>query len=87
VAAPLLRDRHRQWLAQRFPAARFVLVVCQHAVWEARLRARAHTISAGYARRVLPLWEPPSVPHATLDTSADGPEAVRRQLRALLDHD
>ncbi len=81
VAAPLLRDKHRRWIAERFPEALFVRVSCDPAVWEARLRARPdHAISLDYARRVRALDEPPTIPHVTLDNSGEGADALRRAL-------
>jgi gluconokinase len=85
VAAPLLRDKHRRWIAERFPAAIFVRVQCEPAVWEARLAARpGHAISLDYARRVRALDEPPTIPHLTIDNNADGPAALTRALQALV---
>src|SRR5262245_32967852 len=50
VAAPLLRDKHRRWILERFPAAILVQVTCDRTVWEARLAARHdHAISLDYA--------------------------------------
>lgn len=86
VAAPLLRDRHRRWLAERFPDAVFVLVQCPEATWEARLAGRAHTVSLDYARRVRTLYEPPTIAHHLLDDAADRPDTLREQLRQLLAH-
>jgi gluconate kinase len=84
VAAPLLRDRHRRWLAERFPRAVFLRLRCAPAVWEARLAARAHTIGLDYARRVLALDEPPTIPYHRLDDDADGPAALAAQLAEIL---
>jgi gluconokinase len=85
VAAPLLRDKHRRWIAERFPAALFVRVTCDPAVWVARLAARPdHAISLDYARRVRALDEPPSIPHQMLDNSGDGADALRRALLRVL---
>ena len=84
VAVPLLRQRHRTWFRERFPAARFVLVQCAPERWAARLAARTHTVGADYARKILPLYEPPTLEHAVLDDSEEGAAAVRSQLRAIL---
>ena len=84
VALPLLRDRHRIWLRERFPEAVMILVQCDPARWEARLDARTHTISLEYARKVAGMFEPPTIAHLTLDDSLDGPEGVRLQLRAIV---
>jgi gluconate kinase len=84
VAAPLLRDRHRQWIHERFPGAVFVLVQCDQRSWQARLAARTHTVSLDYARKVAGLYELATVPYVTLDDSADGPEVVRRQIEQIL---
>jgi gluconate kinase len=80
VALPLLRDRHRVWLHERFPAAVMILVQCDPARWQARLGARTHTISLEYARKVAGMFEPPTIEHLTLDDSGDGPEGMRREL-------
>ena len=84
VAAPLLRDRHRQWIHGRFPEAVFILVKCDQQTWQARLAARTHTISLDYARKVAGLYEPATVPHVELNDSALGPEVVRRQIEEIL---
>lgn len=85
VAAPLLRDKHRRWISERFPNAVLVRVTCAPDVWEARLAARpAHAISLDYARRVRALDEPPTIPHHTLDNSTTDPAALRLAVRALL---
>jgi gluconate kinase len=84
VAAPLLRDRHRQWIHERFPEAVFVLVKCDPQAWQARLAARTHTISLDYARKVAGLFEPAAIPHVTLDDSADGPEGIHQQIEKIL---
>jgi gluconokinase len=85
VAAPLLRDKHRQWMLEHFPDARLVWVTCETAVWETRLAARpGHAISLDYARRVRSLWEPPTVPHLTLDNTAEGLDALRRALQTVV---
>jgi gluconokinase len=85
VAAPLLRDKHRRWIVERFPEVALVRVTCAPEVWEARLAARpAHAISLDYARRVRALDEPPTVPHLVLDNSSAGSAALRQALRALL---
>jgi gluconate kinase len=85
VALPLLRDRHRVWLRERFPEAVMILVKCDPARWEARLGARTHTISLEYARKVAGMFEPPTIAHVTLNDSTDGPEAVRRQLSNIVE--
>ena len=85
LAVPLLRDKHRHWLAARFPDAVFVLVACSPGPWEARLAARTHTVGLDYARKVVALYEPPTLPHATLDDSAEGAESLRAQLVRLLE--
>ncbi len=85
VAAPLLRDRHRQWIHERFPEAIFILVQTDPAVWQARLAERVHTISLDYARVVAGLYEPVTVPYYTLDNSGEGVEAQQRQIAAILD--
>lgn len=84
VAAPLLRDLHRRWIRERFPSAIFILVQCSQGLWEARLGARAHTISLDYARKVAGLYEPPSLDHFTVDDSADGSDAMRQQIAGIL---
>jgi gluconate kinase len=84
VAVPLLRDRHRQWIRQRFPDAIFVLVECNTQRRESRLDARVHAVTTSYARQVMALLEPPNLPHVRLDNSAYGPGSVRRQLDAIL---
>jgi gluconate kinase len=84
VAAPLLRDRHRQWIHERFPEAVFILVLCEKQTWQARLKGRTHTISLEYAQKVANLNEPATVPHMTLDDSPDGPEDIRQQVAAIL---
>lgn len=80
VAVPLLRDRHRRWLAERFPEARFALVQCAPGPWAARLAGRTHTVSLDYARTVSALYEPPTIPHVVVDDSADGDQVLRAQL-------
>jgi len=84
VAAPLLRDRHRQWIQARFPQAVFILVNCEEPAWESRLAARTHTISLAYARKVASMNEPITVPHLVLDDSTDGENGLRRQIAAIL---
>lgn len=84
VAVPLLRDKHRHWLRERFPDAVFVLVTCAAGPWEARLAQRTHTVGLDYARKIVSLYEPPTLPHATLDASAEGPAPVRAQLQRIL---
>ena len=85
VAVPLLRQKHREWIRARFPAAHFILVQVNLEQWAARLARRTHTVGADYARKVLPLYEPPALEHFTLDDSAEGPQEVRQKLRAILD--
>lgn len=84
VAVPLLRDKHRHWLRDRFPDAVFVLVTCAAGPWEARLAQRTHTVGLDYARKIVALYEPPTLPHATLDDSAEGAETLRAQLQHIL---
>ena len=84
VAVPLLRDKHRHWLAERFPDAVFILVTCAAGPWEARLAGRTHTVGLDYARKVVSLYEPPTLPHATLDDSAEGAAPLREQLHHIL---
>ena len=84
VAVPLLRDRHRRWIAGRFPEAKFILVHCGPAIWQARLGGRTHTVGLAYAQKIISLYEPPTIEHLTLDDSADGDEALERQLAAVL---
>ena len=84
VAAPLLRDRHRQWIHARFPEAVFILVRCDQPVWQARLAARTHTISLAYAQKVAGMNEPVSVPHVVLDDSGEGANGLRRRLAKIL---
>lgn len=84
VAAPLLRDRHRQWIRSRFPQALFILVQCRPDTWQARLQTRTHTISLDYARKVASLYEPVSVPHVVLDDSSEGAASLGRQLALIL---
>lgn len=85
VAIPLLRQKHRDWIRERFPRSRFILVQCATARWEERLADRQHTVGAGYARKILPLYEPPALEHFTLDDTAEGPEGVRQQLSAIIE--
>ncbi len=87
VAAPLLRDRHRQWIREHFPQALFILVQCPPAAWETRLQGRTHTISLDYARRVASLNEPATIPYVVLDDSADGPDGIRQQFTTILKND
>jgi gluconate kinase len=84
VAAPLLRDRHRQWIHMRFPDAVFVQVRCEPAAWQARLAARTHTISLAYAQKVAAMDEPVSVPHLVLDDSSAGAGDLRAQIAEIL---
>lgn len=84
VAVPLLRQKHREWIRERLPEANFVLVACEPKRWAARLAVRQHTVGADYARKILPLYEPPALEHYTLDDSAEGPEEVRQQLARIL---
>jgi gluconate kinase len=84
VAVPLLRDRHRRWIAERFPGALFLLVQCAPDPWAARLAGRAHTIGLDYARVVSALYEPPTIPHHRLDNTAGGPASLHAQLAPLL---
>ena len=84
VAAPLLRDRHRQWIQASFPAALFVLVQCEPGAWQARLASRTHTISLEYAQRVASLNEPATIPHSVLDDGAAGITGIVGQLREIL---
>jgi gluconate kinase len=84
VAAPLLRDRHRHWIHQRFARAIFILVRCDQPAWEARLGERTHTISLGYARKVAGLFEPVTLSHFVLENSADGPGDLRAQISGIL---
>ena len=84
VAAPLLRDKHRHWIRERFPDAVFVLVWSAPDAREARLARRAHTVGLDYARKVLALYEPPTLAHHTLDDSQDGAEDLRRRLAEML---
>jgi gluconate kinase len=85
VAVPLLRDRHRVWLEQRFPEAVMILVKCDPARWRARLGARRHTVGLEYARKVAGLFEPPTIEHLTLDDGSDGPDGVRCQLSDIVE--
>ena len=85
VAVPLLRDRHRRWIQERFPDCVFILVQCEPARWRARLDNRTHTVSLDYAQKVISLYEPPTVPHITLDDTAEGPADLEHQLAALLE--
>jgi len=84
VAAPLLRDRHRQWIHERFPEAVFILVRCERLAWEARLAARTHTISLAYAQKVAGMNEPVTVPYVMVDDSDAGPDSVRAQIQVIL---
>ncbi len=84
VAVPLLRQKHRDWIHARFPDAHFILVVCPPELWEARLDGRQHTVRSDYARRILPLYEPPTLRHFTLTNRAEGPEEMLAQLAAIL---
>jgi gluconate kinase len=84
VAAPLLRDRHRQWIHARFPEAVFILVNCDQQEWQTRLAARTHTISLAYAQKVANMNEPVTVPHVELDDSSDGTSGLRRQIAEIL---
>ena len=89
VAAPLLRDRHRRWIHERFPEAVFVQVLCERQIWLARLAARTHTISLAYAQQVAGMNEPVTVPHVTLNDSSEGADGLRQQITealALLDN-
>lgn len=80
VAVPLLRQKHRDWIRARFPVARFVLVQTSPETWSARLAARTHTVGADYARKVLPLYQPPTLEHSVLINDAEGVASLRRQL-------
>jgi gluconate kinase len=85
IAVPLLRDRHRRWIQERFPQAKFILVQCDHARWQARLDSRrTHTVGLDYARKIISLYEPPTIPHVLLDDTAEGPAELERQLAVLL---
>jgi len=85
VAAPLLRDRHRQWIRARFPDTVFVLVESDETAWRSRLSQRSHTISLEYAQKVASLYEPVTVQYERLDNSQTGPETVKAQLQAILE--
>jgi len=85
VAVPLLRDRHRRWIQERFSESVFILVQCDPARWRARLDSRTHTIGLDYAQKVLSLYEPPTIPHTLLDDTAEGTAEVERQLASLLE--
>jgi len=80
VAVPLLRDRHRVWVQERFPEAVMIQVQCDPSRWRSRLGARTHTVGLDYALKVAGMFEPPTITHLTLDDSSDGPEGVRGQL-------
>ena len=57
VAVPLLRDRHRRWILERFPQAVFILVECEPERWQARLAGRTHTVGLDYARKIVSMYE------------------------------
>lgn len=84
VAVPLLRDRHRRWIQERFAESVFILVQCEPARWRARLANRTHTVGLDYAEKIISLYESPTIPHTTLDDTADGPADLERQLALLL---
>jgi gluconate kinase len=84
TALPLLRDRHRRWIRERFPSAAFILVESDLEIRERRLDSRQHAVSTAYARQVMTLYEPPSFPHYRVENGAVGPEAIRRQLLAIV---
>jgi hypothetical protein len=42
-------------------------------------------VGADYARKILPLYEPPALEHFVLNDSADGPAPVRAQLQGILE--
>jgi gluconokinase len=84
VSQGTFREKHRRYLLEHFPAAKFVLITASPDVRIQRLSARAdHIISAEYALKTDAMFEPPHIPYVTLDNSGTR-EDVKAQLERLL---
>ena len=84
VAQALFKDHQRARLLAAFPDLRLVWVHSTPALISARLEERAgHIASAYYASIVNPAFEPPSVPHLTLENLADAVRLHRDMTKLL----
>lgn len=84
VAQALFKDRHRALLQTVFPDLQLIWVRTTPDLIAARLDERAgHLATAYYAEIVNPAFEPPTVPHLTLDNLAD-PARLHLDLTRLL---
>lgn len=84
IANTILKNRHRQMIADAFPDARFVLVTSEPDIIAERFSVRGkYMIDLDDARRMAAAFEPPLLAHSVLGNT-DGRAAVVAQLDALL---
>lgn len=84
IANTILKNRHRQQIADAFPDAQFLLVDSEPDLIAERFAVRGkYMIDLDDARRMAAAFEPPTLPHHVL-RNVDGRASVIDQLRALL---
>lgn len=84
-AQALYKEKHRQLIQGAFPHARFILVQTTPELLESRLtRRNDRFVDLEYARKIAPLFEPPTLPHFVIVNDAGKPE-IKRQLDRLLE--
>ncbi len=85
LAAGLFKEKHRQYIADHMPDARFIWVTASPAVINARLsRRHNHLADLTYAAKIHAQFEPPQLPHMVIVNDMDGTTAIIRQLDRIL---
>ncbi len=79
----------KEWMRlrflERYPDAHFVLIETDLPIRADRLSHRDHHLAdLGYAKKIFSLFEPPRIPHHTLNNNADGDQSLQAQITNML---
>jgi len=85
VAQTFIKEKYREWVLEKFPKAKFLLVVTPDDIRESRLGKRIdYPLDLEYSRQMVMNFDEPHIPHIRLDNSQEGAESVKEQLEKIL---
>lgn len=85
VSQTFIKGKYRKQFLAQFSRTRFILVETQQGIREARLEKRKlFKIDKEYARQMCRIFEPPLIPHETINNDTEGTDRLEEQIAILL---
>lgn len=83
VAQALARRNNRLQLQTAFPTAKFIHITAKNSLANKRLTQRNNWVNPSYAKTIRQKYQPPTLPHITLDNNQNMQHIVQQLLISL----